>query len=100
MVLAPWSVLDVLALALGSVLSYLVLDRAWRRWNTETTAQTIAAPQERTRIGTLAWIVIGWSFIALLVMMARLAVLPDEPGWQTAVEGSGWCSPRLVAFSP
>jgi hypothetical protein len=91
MFLAPWTAVDMLAVVVAGLLSYVVLDGAWRRWHREATALAVVTPGGRTRIGRLAWIVVGWSLLALLGMMALFAVLdlPQIPGWQQAIGGFG-----------
>jgi hypothetical protein len=65
---APWTALEVAAVALAGVLSYLVLEGAWRAWNTKATAMTVVDPAAKTPVSTVAWIFGGWSLFAVLAL--------------------------------
>jgi hypothetical protein len=94
---APWPLVDIVGLAAAGLLSHVVVTRAWRRWNSEATAQALVDPGGRTPLSRVAWILGGWTVLALLMLgLSVIGLNPsDLDGVHRFVDAWG----RLITLS-
>jgi hypothetical protein len=71
--LAPWAVVDAIAVASLGLLSLVGVDRLWLWWNSRATALSVTDPDGRTPIAPMAWLLGGGSVVAVLVLTLSMA---------------------------
>jgi hypothetical protein len=87
--LAPWTAMDLLAIAVSGVLTFHVLDRTWRGWNRKASALTMTDPLRGTPTRALSAALVGLSLAALLAITSVALATPPADIVFTIVVGWG-----------
>ena len=87
--LAPWTALEVSAIAVSGVLTFHGLDGAWRSWNTRASALSMTHPLGKTPTGALGNPLVRLTLAALLAITGVALATPPADTALTIAVGAG-----------